>query len=272
MSSYQNNPPLSDALRKIRIARKTSQLELSLQMGISQRHVSFVESGRANPSRELLSLWLHELKVSFTEHNAIMLKGGFAPTYNRTELSDPSLAEAKRATEQLMANHDPFPCFVLDALWNVVQINKGGVWLAKTLVPTLQNKPMGGSINMLDLLCEPDGLTKNMLNLKEVAPNLLSIIKSDAAALPELAPKQVAFERLLHTRFGESTLKRMGALVSPSAPMLTSKFSSTFGNLAFFSMFTTFGMPQDITLSSLKVEHVFAADEFTRRTVNEQVR
>jgi transcriptional regulator with XRE-family HTH domain len=271
MSNVQSSQPLATALRKVRLARKTSQLELSMQIGVSQRHISFVESGRAKPSRELLSLWLHELKVPFTEHNAIMLQGGFAPTYHQTELSNPALAEAKLATEHLMASHDPFPCFVLDAFWNVVSLNRGGHWLAKTLIPKLQNERVGTSLNMLDLLCDPEGFTKNMLNLKEVGPHLLSIIKSDTSAHPAIEPKLIAFERLLQKRLGGNTLRRTNLPASAIKPFLITKFSSEFGELSFFSMFTTFGMPQDITLSSLKIEHVFAANKATRGIVREQV-
>jgi transcriptional regulator with XRE-family HTH domain len=256
---------LANTLRKVRLGRQVSQLDLSLQLGVSQRHVSFVESGRAKPSRELLALWLSELNLPFPEHNAIMLLGGFAPVYGQATLTDPALAQAKTATAHLLASHEPFPCFVLDAHWNVVQINSGGIWLAKTLVPCLDF--VNAKVNMLDLLCHPDGFTKNMLNLREVAPHLLNIIRGDAASLPTLAPKALAFEALVVSKFGKSRVVTKKGF--SASPLLTTRFTTNYGELAFFSMFTTFGTPQDITLSSLKVEHVFGANEYTRKVISE---
>jgi transcriptional regulator with XRE-family HTH domain len=258
---------LPGTLRKVRLGRRISQLDLSLQIGVSQRHVSFVESGRAKPSRELLALWLSELQVPFPEHNAIMLLGGFAPVFGQATLNDPSLAQAKLAMAHLLASHEPFPCFVLDAHWNVVQINGGGVWLVKALIPWLElsNK----KINMLDLLCDAEGVTKNMLNLREVAPLLLSIIKKDVASQPTLEPKFRAFEAILQSKLGRNFLDKRSA--HPAPILLTTRFETSFGELAFFSMFTTFGTPQDITLASLRVEHVFAADDATRNVVLREV-
>jgi hypothetical protein len=157
-------------------------------------------------------------------------------------------------------------CFVLDAHWNVVQIKSGGVWLAKTLIPWLELSNQ--TMNMLDLLCHPEGFTKLMLNLREAAPLLLGIIKKDVASQPTLEPKLRAFEAILQSKLGKNFLDRRAATSPP--PLLTTRFSTSFGDLSFFSMFTTFGTPQDITLASLKVEHVFAADDVTRSVVLSQ--
>jgi transcriptional regulator with XRE-family HTH domain len=259
---------LADTLRKVRVGRRVSQLDLSLQIGVSQRHVSFVESGRARPSRELLANWLSELRVPFPEHNAIMLQGGFAPVYSQALLSDPALAQAKQAIEHLLASHAPLPCFALDAHWNVVNINNGGVWLTKTLIPWLDLTT--STANMLDLLCHPEGFTKNMLNLSEVAPLLVNIIRKDVASLPTLEPKLRAFEGLLKSKLGDNYLSSRTGLTL--GPLLNTRFATSHGELTFFSMFTTFGTPQDITLTSLKVEHVFPANDTTRAVVMKQVK
>jgi transcriptional regulator with XRE-family HTH domain len=258
----------ADTLRKVRVGRRISQLDLSLQIGVSQRHVSFVESGRAKPSRELLAHWLSELQVPFPEHNAIMLQGGFAPVFTQSSLNDPALAQAKQAIEYLLTSHDPFPCFALDAHWNVVNINRGGAWLTKIIVPWLDLT--NSKANMLDLLCHPEGFTKNMLNLSEVAPLLVNIIRKDVASLPTLEPKLRAFESLLTKKLGDNYLSSRSGRTQ--VPLLTTRFATKYGELTFFSMFTTFGTPQEITLASLKVEHVFAADDKTRAVVIEQVK
>jgi transcriptional regulator with XRE-family HTH domain len=261
-------------LQQARKARRLSQLELSMRVGVSQRHVSFVESGRAQPSRELLIAWLQELDAPLVVRNAAMLQAGYAPAYSQAPLGDPALAQANEALVQLMKAHDPQPAFVIDAEWNLVHLNQGGKWLATTLMPwavdLLAHRVDAAPINMLDVLCHPEGLTKNMLNLAEVGPAFLSHLRDDASVQPALAPKVEAFASLLRGRLGGQSLHT--GWPRQAAPVLTSRFATVHGELAFFSMFTTFGTPQDITLASLRVEHMFAADEPTRQVLTAQVR
>ena len=131
-------------LQQARKARQLSQLELSLRVGVSQRHVSFVESGRAKPSRNLLMAWLQELDAPLALCNAAMLQAGYAPAFSAATLTDPLLAQANDALVQLLHAHDPMPAFVLDALWNVLHFNQGGLWLASTLMPGLADRLTGG--------------------------------------------------------------------------------------------------------------------------------
>ena len=264
-------------LQQARKARRLSQLELSLRMGVSQRHVSFVESGRAKPSRELLMAWLHELDAPLVVRNAAMLQAGYAPAYSAAPLDDPSLAQANDALVQLIKAHDPQPAFVIDAQWNVLHINRGGHWLAATLMPwakaLLATPPAGSApINLLDMLSHPEGFTKHMTNLSEVGPALLAHLRDDASVQPELTPKVEAFATMLRDRLGHQHGGiHWPDLVTPAAPVLTSRFATAHGELAFFSMFTTFGTPQDITLASLRVEHMFAADARTRNVLEEHI-
>ncbi len=264
---------LQNTLQQARKARRLSQLELSLRMGVSQRHVSFVESGRAKPSRALLMAWLHELDAPLALQNAAMLQAGYAPAYSAASLDDPALAQAKSALVQLVAAHDPMPAMILDAEWNVLHLNRGAQWLATTLVPWLAEAVAGSAssgeaakpLNMLDLMLHPDGICKRIVNLHEVAPTLLAHVRRDAATNPALAPKADALAAIMKTRLGTNAITN--AWTPPAAPVLTNRFATEHGELAFFSLFTTFGTPQDITLASLRVEHLFAADEGTRRAV-----
>jgi transcriptional regulator with XRE-family HTH domain len=256
---------LTETLQQVRRAKRLSQLELSMRMGVSQRHVSFVESGRAKPSRELLVVWLEELGAPLAVRNAAMLQAGFAPAYSAAPWGDPSLAVAQEALGQLLGAHDPMPAFVLDADWNLLQMNRGAQWLAGVLMPWL----VPGPINLLDLLVHPEGFAKRMLNLHEVGPALLGHLREDLLLQPSLEKRVDAFAEMLRVRFGEQRLG--GAPGRAAAPMLTSRFETEFGELVFFSMFSTFGTPQDITLASLRVEHMFAADEATRAVVRERV-
>jgi transcriptional regulator with XRE-family HTH domain len=257
-------------LQQARKTSRLSQLELSMRVGVSQRHVSFVESGRAKPSRALLISWLEQLDTPLALRNAAMLQAGYAPVFSQAALGDPSLAQANAAVLQLLQAHDPMPAYVIDAHWNLLHANAGGRWLAATLVPwavaAMQN---GATVNMLDVLCHPDGFTKHLLNLPDVGPAMLAHLRDDASALPSLTPKVEAFASLLRERLGKQSLHT--GWPRQNAPVLTSRFASAYGELSFFSMFTTFGTPQDITLASLRVEHMFAADAATRSVLERQV-
>jgi transcriptional regulator with XRE-family HTH domain len=260
---------LTDTLQRARKAQRFSQLELSLRLGVSQRHVSFVESGRARPSRELLLAWLQALDAPLAVRNEAMLQAGFAPVYSAESLAAPALGPARDALIQLLKAHDPLPAMVIDANWNVLDFNRGAQWLLTTLVPWTADLPEGTPLNMLDLLAHPQGLTLPMLNLSEKGPAMLAQLRDEVAAQPSLAPRLETLAALLHQRLGDS-LYSAGA--HSDAPLLTTQFASPFGELAFFSMFSTFGTPQDITLASLRVEHLFAADAATVALLEAHVR
>jgi transcriptional regulator with XRE-family HTH domain len=267
MSELSNALPIT--LQRARKARRLSQLELSMRVGVSQRHVSFVENGRAKPSRELLMSWLHELDSSLAFRNAALLQAGYAPAYGNAGLSDPALAQANEALARLLQTHDPMPALVIDSEWNVLNLNRGARWLAATLMPWTAGQAVTRALNILDLLVHPDGFTRCMVNLREVGPAFLGQLRNQLATQPALEPKVEAFEELLKTRLGMQNIHSGGTL--PVAPVLTSRYATEHGELAFFSMFSTFGMPQDITLASLRVEHMFAADQATHAVLEAKV-
>jgi transcriptional regulator with XRE-family HTH domain len=265
-------PALTPAatLRQARKARRLSQLELSMRLGVSQRHVSFVEGGRARPSRELLAAWLEELEVPLPVRNEALLQAGYAPAYGAARLDDPALERARHALDRLLAAHDPLPALVLDAQWNLLRLNRGGRWLAATLAPGLTLPDEGPAVNLLDLLAHPEGLTTRIVNLHEVGPAMLAHLRHAAYEQPSLAPRVEAFAERLRSRLGTGRVQAVWS--SPVAPALTTRYATPHGELSFFSMFTTFGTPQDITLASLRVEHMFAADEATRAVIGSSVR
>jgi transcriptional regulator with XRE-family HTH domain len=269
MQNASHSLPLT--LRRARRLHRVSQLELSLRLGVSQRHVSFVESGRAKPSRPLLLAWLEELNASLAARNDALLQAGFAPAYGTTASDSLPSTMAGQALTQLLAAHDPMPAFVLDPLWTVRQANLGGIWLATLLMPWIAELPPDRPLNMLDALCHPEGPTRSMLNLREIGPSLLAHIRHEAVSHPELTLKANAFAALLSERLGDAAGPRWADGGAPLPPALTTRFATPLGELAFFSMFTTFGTPQDITLASLRVEHIFPADEATDRIVRAAV-
>jgi transcriptional regulator with XRE-family HTH domain len=260
---------LPGLLRQARSMSRLSQLALSLRVGVSQRHLSFVESGRAKPSRELLVTWLQALNAPLSVRNAALLHAGYAPVYGDASLSDPDLARAHDAIMQLLHAHEPMPALVVDAHWNLVRANAGLRWLSQTVMPWTASLPATTPVNMLDLLIHPDGFLRHVTNLREVGPALLAQLREEASVHGTLSPKVEVFAALLSSRIGADRLRARLPQVAP--PMLTTRFATPHGDLAFFSMFTTFGTPQNITLASLRVEHMFAADEATARVVREQV-
>ncbi|PSR16304.1 XRE family transcriptional regulator [filamentous cyanobacterium CCP3] len=265
----QSTQTLTGTLRQVRKARRLSQLDLSLRLGVSQRHVSFVESGRARPSRELLLAWLQELDAPLVVRNEVMLQAGYAPIYTAAPLDDPVLEQVNSALDHLLCAHDPMPALVIDEHWNLLRLNRGGQWLATTLMPGAADLPNHAPINLLDLLADSEGFAKPIVNLEEVGPPLLAHLRHEAAVQPALMPKVDAFEAMLYSRLGTENLHTTWS--HPTAPVLTTRYATEYGELAFFSMFTTFGTPQDITLASLRVEHLFAADEATVAVLRAQV-
>lgn len=267
------SPILTRTLRHLRKARRLSQLELALELGVSQRHVSFVESGRARPSRRLLLAWLQVLSAPLAQRNDALLSAGYAPAFTAARLDEPLLAVATLALASLLEAHEPVPALILDAEWNVLRMNRGARWLATTLVPWLQETQRSGEsggLNMLDLIAHPDGLARRMTNLEDVGPRFLTLLRHELATTPSLLPRVQAYEAMLRDAVGaESPMPTERS--HPPAPVLTSCFASPYGELAFFSMFTTFGTPTDITLASLRVEHLFPADDATREVLDSEV-
>jgi transcriptional regulator with XRE-family HTH domain len=261
---------LPEHLRGARQAARLSQMELALRLQVSQRHISYVEGGRANPSRELLAHWLQVLKVPMPLRNLLMQSAGYSAIYSEVSLDSPNLLLAQTALSALLQSHDPMPCFVLDSNWNLLQSNQAGKWLSATLIPELAAAKQGLGINMLDVLIHPDGYTKKLLNIDEVGPKFLDHLTEEALLNPALVAQVEKFRILVEKQVPRKAMVNRHPI--DLLPLLISKFATDFGALSFFSMFTTFGRPQDITLASLRVEHLFAADEHTKKILTEQVR
>lgn len=261
--------PLTDLLQQIRKAKRISQLELALSVGVSQRHVSFVESGRAKPSRDLLLAWLERLSTPLAVRNAALLKAGYAPVFSDAALSDSRMVQPHAALLHLLKAHEPMPAMVIGARWELLHMNQGAKWLAGVLMPWASGHLGGPTLNMLDLLIHPEGFTKLLVNLDEVGPAFLAQLRDEVAIYPELKARTEAFAALLKSRSQRKDLQRFPW--TPDAVVLPLRFATAFGELSFFKMFSTFGCPQDITLASLRVEHLFPADSTTECVLREYV-
>jgi len=244
-------------LRQLRAERRVSQLALSLRVGVSQRHLSCVETGRAHASREMLLAILDALETPLAVRNEVLLAAGFAPAYGRRALSQPELAPVREALAHLLAAHEPAPAVVLDGAWNVVQANRGAARLLAMVGADLASLP--GGANMLQATLLPGPLRDALVNRDEVCGEVWQRAEREAVHHPELR----ALVEDLRPLAPAPPRRGPGADV----PLLLTRLRSPAGELRFFSTFTTFGTPLDVTLASLRVEHLFPADEATRRAM-----
>lgn len=254
-------------LQKARQRQRLSQLALSLHLGVSQRHISFVETGRARPSRPLLLSWLEALSLPMFTRNALLQLAGFAPMFSASPLHDPHLEQARTALSHLLQSHDPQPALVIGAKWDLLQLNRGAQWLAETLMPELFASPQF-SPNLLDLVLHPQGLMHCVINKEEAAADFWAQLRRDQVDQPELAPQIDAFVQKFAPLLKESGMNQAPSVLSP---LLTLRFMTAHGQLSFFRVLSTFGSPHDITLASMRVEHMFPADEHTRAVLQKNV-
>lgn len=252
-SATASPPALTTLLPALRRERHISQLELSLRVGVSQRHLSCIETGRARPSREMLIALLDALEAPLARRNEALLAAGYAPHYPRRSLDDPDLAEVRQALHHLLDAHDPAPALVLDGGWNLVMANRGAHRLM-TLIGVDADAMLQPGFNLLRACLAPGGLRALCENEDEVCAALWSRANHEAVHFPELKP-------LL-----EELRPHVSARVTPSShtPLLHTRLRSSAGPLSLFSAFTSFGSPLDVTLASLRVEHFFPADAATR--------
>ncbi len=252
------------ALRRLRQQRRISQLDLSLQVGVSQRHLSCIETGRARASRAMLHALLDALEAPLSERNQALLAAGFAPAFGQRTLADDDMAPVRDALDRLLQAHDPAPAFVLDDAWNLLQANRG----TRALLSLLGVDPaaLQGGLNLLQALLAPGGLAGALVNADEVCAEVWQRAQREAMSSPGLRERVDALRPLLPRRLA------LRAPAPPALPLLPTWLRcADGGTLKFHSAFTTFGAPLDITVASLRVEHFFPADEATRARMAQAV-
>ncbi len=248
-----NTPqPIGEQLRDWRLRRRLSQLDLALDAEISTRHLSFVETGRAAPSRDMILKLANELDVPLRERNGLLLAGGYAPVYADRPLDDASLGIAKAAIETLLAAHDPFPALAVDRHWNLVTANRAGSALMQGVAAHLLQPP----INVLRLSLHPDGAAPRIVNLGEWKAHLLHRLRKqfEASADPHLL---ALLEELAGYPAPAAQRPDAGAI---AVPLIV---NSPAGNMTFLSTTLLFGTPLDVTLSELAIEIFLPADMAT---------
>jgi transcriptional regulator with XRE-family HTH domain len=236
-------------------------MELALRVGVSQRHLSYVENGKSMPSRELLHDVLEALDLPLASRNAVLMQAGYAPLYSERPLASDDMAPIRQALDALLQAQSPSPAMLLDLEWNLVSANQGLHKLAQVIAGDDFTQQLGSGINMLQLFAQDGPIRGAMINFEEVAGQLAARVRQEALEHPPLAEFARTLEAALPKRRSQL------AATKPVAPVIATRFRTRQGELSFFSMFTSIGAPLDVTAASLRVEHLFAADDHTRRVV-----
>jgi transcriptional regulator with XRE-family HTH domain len=263
-------PPFARLLKSWRETRKRSQLDLALASRISQRHVSFMESGRARPSRQMVLQLSEALEIPLRERNTLLTAAGFAAIYRETDLAAPAMAPVREALQLLLDHLDPNPVSVVDRSWNVLMINRAMLrvfGLAGDPTQLWQRVCGNGPHNVLKMTFHPEGFRPYIANFAEIAPELLNRTRREAAACGSEALQQLLDEVLGYPGIPEAW--RAPSLEAPPLPVLPLHLARGELELKLFSMITTFGTPQDITTDELRVETFFPADAATAQLLRQ---
>jgi transcriptional regulator with XRE-family HTH domain len=244
-------------LRDWRMRRRMSQLDLASEAEISTRHLSFVETGRSVPSREMVLRLAERLDVPLRERNALLVAAGYAPMYRERALDDPALSAAREAVQLILKSHEPYPALAVDRHWNLVAQNAVVPLLLARADPALLAAP----VNVLRLSLHPQGLAPHIVNIGQWRHHLLERLRQQIQLTGDstLHALQEELRRYPMPHDADDT-RLEGELLGVAMPL---RFRTDAGVLSFISTMTVFGTPIDVTLQELAVETFFPADAFT---------
>lgn len=260
----ERNQPVGELLRAWRERRRLSQMALALDAEVSTRHLSFLETGRARPSREMLLRLAEHLAVPLRERNALLLAAGYAPAYPERPLDDPALAAAREAVARVLAGHEPYPALAIDREWTLVAANRAVVPLLAGVAPSLLRPP----VNILRLALHPKGLASRTVNLPEWRAHLLSRLERQIAVsadsgLARLLDELRAYPAPEGIAVSEEEPSGMAGVAVPF------QVRAERGVLGFLSTTMVFGTPVDVTLSELAIEAFFPIDTRTAEAMRD---
>jgi transcriptional regulator with XRE-family HTH domain len=246
-------------LKNWRTARRFSQLKLAVESGVSQRHLSFLETARAAPSREMVIHLSVVLDIPLHQRNQLLLAAGFAPVYQRTDLSAPAMHQVTEALEFILNAHEPNPAIVIDRRWDVVMSNTAAGRLTTALInPT--TAPLEGGVNIARLAFHPAGLRQHTVDWGRTAAEMLTRLEREATDRPGDKGLEALLEEVLAYP-GVADLHRYPELPTPDDLLLPIHYRNGDLDLRLFSTIATIGAPYDITLEELRLETFFPADE-----------
>jgi len=251
-------------LRWWRGQRGVSQLQLAGAAEISQRHLSFLESGRTAPSREMVLRLAAALDVPLRQHNALLLAAGYAPAWRESDLAAPRLGVVNHALDYMLAQQEPFPALVVDRRWNLLRANRGAARLTEFISgPTAAIAAPAATVNVADWLVSPGGLRPVLVNWAEVALYFIRGVQADAAA--DGTPETAALLQRLLAYPDVPPLSQLPLADEPPAPVLAMHFRRCETSLRLFTTIATLGTPQDVTVQEIRIECFFPADDGTAR-------
>jgi transcriptional regulator with XRE-family HTH domain len=249
-------PTVGQLLRRWRDQRRLSQLELALEADVSTRHLSFLETGRSQPSREMVVRLAEHLDVPLRERNDLLLAAGFAPAYAETEMDDARMTVVRAAVRQVLAGHEPFPALVVDRHWEMLEANAGVAFLLDGVAPEQLAPP----VNALRLSLHPDGLAPRIVNLAEWRAHILDRLRRQVVATADPQLATLLAELRAYPGDDPSAGHPVPGREDIIVPL---RLRHDGGELAFMSIVSTFGTPLDITVQELSIEAFFPADAHT---------
>jgi len=245
---------VGDLLRRWRERRRLSQLDLAMRATVSTRHLSFLETGRSRPSREMVLHLAEQLDLPLRERNDLLLAAGYAPVYRQTALDSPPMAAVRDAVRRMLAAQEPYPALLVDREWNMLHANAGVALLTDGAAPALLDPP----VNMLRLALHPDGLAPRIANLAAWRSHLLGRLRRRIEATG--APALTELYTELRGYADGDTDPGSGPADEPAVPL---RLHTRGGELVLLCAVSTFGIPMDVTVAELAVEHFFPADQRT---------
>lgn len=267
-SAFSSHQPstFSNILKQWRDRRKLSQLELALMSQVSQRHISFLESGRAKPSQEMVLQLANVLEVPLRQQNLMLSAAGFAPIHAETDLSAPEMASICKALSFMLHQQEPYPALVIDRYWNMLLTNEGATRLLSIFIDMDRLQKLfciDGKINLARIVLDPQGLKSFITNWEEVTKHILQRIYREAnASMNEQST--LLFEELVNYP-DVAEIWQHSHRTTQNDLILITQFKHNDLNLRFFSTIATLGTPYDITLQEIRIESLFPADEATER-------
>ncbi len=260
-----------DSLRRARAVRRRSQLDLALSAGLSQRHLSFLESGRSQPSRAMLLRLAEALDLGLADRNDWLIAAGFAPIYAQRAIEAPDMTPVREALARMLRHHEPFPAMVIDRAWNLVIANEATqrmiatvAMLGGTTEDALWRTVCGdGPRNMIRMSLHPDGLRRYVVNADEVVVAILSRLAQEALDHPPSA----RLREVVMAYPGMAAAARNVDVTARLSPVLATHFRIAGQDLRLFAMLSRFDMPRDLTAEDLRVETLYPADETSERAL-----
>jgi transcriptional regulator with XRE-family HTH domain len=251
--------PVGELLRFWRRTRRLSQLALATEVATTQRHLSFIESGRSQPSRAMVLRLARELDVPIRERNQLLLAAGYAPLFPEGGLEDEQAAHVRAAVQRMLAAHEPWPAVVMDRHWNLLRTNRAAELCFGWLLAG-QDPPQPP--NVIRLMFDPSGLRPFVANWEAVAESLVQRVHREAlGGVPDPVTRALLDEALAAR--GVPAGWRLPDLGTPPLPVVPVRFARDGLELSYFSAVTTLGTPQDALLQEIRLESFFPADDVT---------